>query len=782
MKKLLCVLMALCMMLGLTATLASAQAGPSEDQWDEGSYYAYVSFVRVNGEGEVVFSEDYQAYYAFQDNQPKGELAGAVYDRDTNTLTITNLDKPDFLLEINAMGDDFKINVVGECSLSRISVWGWGWGAGLTITGDGHLTLNESKTGFYAISSSPEGAPAPKIEFGADVTVDMYSSGSVMSVIYSDSDNSPFVFGSEPAEEVRLEKQQATDIVSQTVNVYMGEQITRSFLKVNRASDPDGVYGALQTTWYKDYEAGIIDYEGYTVYKLVYAASIDAWVFDPSFGAEFDDYPTEADLSTEEFEAEGFSVVTDEYGYEIWSDYTIPGEYFSSMMYTDGTNNYFCYFRWDDELEESVRTYYHIIPVEGLEETYLAGDPAEGVKEEDVYPAGEEITLDGIYNYIVKNSELHVGPGGTPPFPFKDVKDGKWYTEPIKYVYYHGLMNGMTDTTFEPNSNMSRAMLVTVLWRAEGSPAPKGTTPFTDLKAKWYKDAVAWAYENKIVNGMSDTTFAPNNSITREQIAAIFYRFADFKGEDVTGREDISKFPDGSKVSKYAKEAMSWAVAEGLISGTKVDGKDYLDPKGNATRAQVATILMRYLTNFDKPSGTVHGVSTDNTVTLGWMINALYELEGKPEVTDWSPFDEISDMAIYDPDKTAEWNFWTTTVKEEWYYKPLMWAIEHKLYVPFKYSTVIGDFSNSSVYKWEVIDLIAKYCEKFGIELPKVRDYPGFDDLDELENSDPNIIKVYESGLISESESGKLGLYDGEFTLDEAESIIEKITALRNGN
>ncbi|MBQ3901356.1 MAG: S-layer homology domain-containing protein, partial [Clostridia bacterium] len=178
---------------------------------------------------------------------------------------------------------------------------------------------------------------------------------------------------------------------------------------------------------------------------------------------------------------------------------------------------------------------------------------------------------------------------------FKDVKPGKWYTEAVDYVYTYELMNGMTDDTFAPNADMSRAMLVTVLWRAEGSPAPKGSAPFTDLKAGWYKDAVAWAYENKIVNGITETSFAPDSSVTREQIAAIFYRFAGFKGRDVSGAADITKFPDGSKVSKYARPAMSWAVADGLISGTKIGGADYLDPKGNATRAQVATILMRYL-------------------------------------------------------------------------------------------------------------------------------------------------------------------------------------------
>ena len=163
---------------------------------------------------------------------------------------------------------------------------------------------------------------------------------------------------------------------------------------------------------------------------------------------------------------------------------------------------------------------------------------------------------------------------------FTDVKPGKWYTEAVNYVYTYGLMNGMTETTFEPNSPMSRAMLVTVLWRAEGSPEPASATPFTDLKSKWYKDAVAWAYENGVVNGMTATTFGPDVSISREQIATIIYRYAEFRGDDVSARASITSFPDASKVSKWAKDALSWAVAEGIISGTK---------SGNTT------ILMRYL-------------------------------------------------------------------------------------------------------------------------------------------------------------------------------------------
>ena len=185
--------------------------------------------------------------------------------------------------------------------------------------------------------------------------------------------------------------------------------------------------------------------------------------------------------------------------------------------------------------------------------------------------------------------------------PFTDVKSGKWYYEAVEYAWKNDLMNGVTETAFEPETAMNRGMLVTVLWRAEGSPEPKGTTPFTDLKQNYYKKAVAWAYENEVVNGMTDVAFAPSSPITREQIATIIYRYAKYAGRDVSAKGDLSKFPDESKVAKFAKEAMTWAVGEGLISGTKIDGKDYLDPKGSATRAQVATILMRYLESAKDP-------------------------------------------------------------------------------------------------------------------------------------------------------------------------------------
>ena len=171
----------------------------------------------------------------------------------------------------------------------------------------------------------------------------------------------------------------------------------------------------------------------------------------------------------------------------------------------------------------------------------------------------------------------------------------KWYKKAVDYVYTYGLMNGLSKDKFGPNEDMSRAMLVTVLWRAEGEPESTAKAPFTDLKANWYKSAVTWAYENSIVNGTSSTTFSPNDPITREQIAAIMMRYAEFKGYDTTKSASLRSFPDNKDVHKYAQSAMQWAVAEGLISGVKVGDKNYLQPRGNASRAQVATILMRFL-------------------------------------------------------------------------------------------------------------------------------------------------------------------------------------------
>lgn len=182
-----------------------------------------------------------------------------------------------------------------------------------------------------------------------------------------------------------------------------------------------------------------------------------------------------------------------------------------------------------------------------------------------------------------------------PETRFVDVKLGSWYYNSIVYAVSNGLMNGVGDSKFEPEEGMTRAMLVTVLWRYEGSPKQRPST-FSDVRrGQWYSEAVSWAAKNGIVTGVGDNKFEPDTQITREQIATILYRYAQKKRADTSARGSLSAFPDNGKVNGWAKTALQWCVGEGLIGGTNENGKVYLDPQGTATRAQVATILMRYI-------------------------------------------------------------------------------------------------------------------------------------------------------------------------------------------
>ena len=194
-----------------------------------------------------------------------------------------------------------------------------------------------------------------------------------------------------------------------------------------------------------------------------------------------------------------------------------------------------------------------------------------------------------------KPSEPCDGGADCPSRRFVDVNTKEWYHPYVDYAVTHGLFGGTSGNTFEPETAMTRAMLVTVLWRYEGQPKGYQNT-FSDVNAKdgsWYIDAVAWAAANGVVNGVGNGKFDPEGKITREQMAAILFRYAQKKGIDTSKRGNLSAFPDANQISAYAKEAVYWTVGEGIINGS--DGK--LLPQGNATRAQVATILMRYIEN-----------------------------------------------------------------------------------------------------------------------------------------------------------------------------------------
>ncbi len=183
-----------------------------------------------------------------------------------------------------------------------------------------------------------------------------------------------------------------------------------------------------------------------------------------------------------------------------------------------------------------------------------------------------------------------------PTLPFVDVSEGKWYYNAVKWVFERGLLTGTSDTEFSPNDPMTRGMLVTVLYRMEGRPEVLTGNKFPDVNVKkYYASAITWASEQNIVSGYSNGKFGPEDSITREQLAKVLYLYADYKGYDVTAKESLSAFNDASNVSSYAKKYMQWAVAEGLIKGS--NGK--LKPKGEATRAEIAAILKRFVENYN---------------------------------------------------------------------------------------------------------------------------------------------------------------------------------------
>ncbi len=252
-------------------------------------------------------------------------------------------------------------------------------------------------------------------------------------------------------------------------------------------------------------------------------------------------------------------------------------------------------------------------------------DSANQVKANDVYTFTEDTTVYAIWQYNGGGGGGSHRPSGsgttTPTTPtkptnpekpgnsgntgsstvtaaniknvFADVQNNAWYSEAIAYVYNKGMMNGTDAGKFEPNATTTRAMLVTMLHRLENEPAA-AAAKFSDVASgQWFSKAVAWAAANGVVNGYENGTFAPNAAITREQLAAILYRFAQFKGYDVSVKGNLSSFSDNAQVSDWAKEAMQWAVGAGIIDGDN----NALKPTGNATRAEVAIMLMRYIEN-----------------------------------------------------------------------------------------------------------------------------------------------------------------------------------------
>ena len=231
--------------------------------------------------------------------------------------------------------------------------------------------------------------------------------------------------------------------------------------------------------------------------------------------------------------------------------------------------------------------------------------------------------------------------------PFTDVSEKDWFYGDVMFVYENGLMLGTSKTLFSPHGTATRGMMATILWRMEGSPAPKGKNSFTDVEdGKWYADAITWTAENGIFAGYGKDKFGPDDPITREQLAAIFYRYADYKGYDLTVKENLDKFKDADKITDYAKTAMGWAVGSGLVKGKS---GNLLDPQGTATRAEIAAMLHRFIEKYELVQGKAPGglmgwidpkrlqiPKTGDSSVLGlWGFSLCTSLAGCLALTTW---------------------------------------------------------------------------------------------------------------------------------------------------
>ena len=212
--------------------------------------------------------------------------------------------------------------------------------------------------------------------------------------------------------------------------------------------------------------------------------------------------------------------------------------------------------------------------------------------------AGERVSSSAEYSFKVTASAVLTArftAEEKPAVEFADVKPDDWYADAVAYAVENGLFSGTSDTTFSPGDAMTRGMLVTVLYRQAGEPEASNHNKFVDVSADiWYARAVTWAYDNGVVNGTGDKTFSPDEPVTREQIATILMRYSEATGMEVpeTTAGDLSIFSDGDTVSAFAQEGMRWAVAAQLLNGNE---NGALNPRGNASRAECATILMRWL-------------------------------------------------------------------------------------------------------------------------------------------------------------------------------------------
>ncbi|MEI3310906.1 MAG: S-layer homology domain-containing protein [Evtepia gabavorous] len=327
-----------------------------------------------------------------------------------------------------------------------------------------------------------------------------------------------------------------------------------------------------------DPSSGTVFYNTSALKVYTIACPVDAIVKTDS-GKQIAHLSNSGNIVTSGYEQYCFTVENEANSSDKIKVIVVPTSYQVTLKGTDnGIMDAYVVNITNDKIED-VSAFYEVPITNGAEGTFVPSQQNDKVA---------NLIFDG-KTYKPTVGEVPDQP--VPTEPFADVSRGDWFYEAVQYVYDKGMMTGVSADRFAPASTTTRGMIVTILYRLENEPAVSGGSAFTDVEnGAWYADAVAWAAANDIVNGTSATTFAPNSPITREQMAAILYRYAAYKGYDVSQKADLSGYTDAASISGYAKDALAWANAQKLITGVT---DTTLNPQGSATRAQVATILMR---------------------------------------------------------------------------------------------------------------------------------------------------------------------------------------------
>lgn len=597
MKKTLAIILSLVMVFALLPVSAFADDGPKPYD-PEDFVAAYISAYEVDSEGNYSGVD----YYIF-DTDPEAELnelEGVRYEPETNTLYLDNLEYPELVFETNGMGDDFTVYITGVCSIANMKIWGDGYGGSIRFEGSGTLEVNKDGYVSYGILVEAENSESA-ISFGKTVNVIAYGEEFTVGVVgttVSDAGKA-IVFENGEAHEVRTINPYEQDVQIFGFSPIDPEELDepQSYgMRVNYADDPDGIYTATVLDF------GFLDIEPdddntepepdsdenmaiYIIVKYAYCEEYNTYI--PDFSA-FDGVGM-AFVLEDSFEEEGFSfVLEDGEPVEFINENPILMGYYTLALDADG-NSYGLLECYDEELEEYYYEVYNITEVEGFEHIYYTELNSEINAEElsivtqIVEP--EDPEEPALYDYFINEDEfVYTG------LNFPDVVDGNWYYDAALYCAGKGFITGYKNGRFGAADALQRQDFVVILARITGADlsAYEGQTGGLKDVAEnaYYAPAVAWAVDIGIINGYQNGNFGVGDKITREQVATIFYRFMDSPDVDISL---LDTFSDNAKVSSFAKEAMAWAVANGIISGK--NGK--LAPTDSASRAEIATIVMR---------------------------------------------------------------------------------------------------------------------------------------------------------------------------------------------